>query len=303
MLIKKLLIIGGTGFIGKNLVIKAIESGYSVTVLSLNGAPQEPLNQAHYIKCDIRSLKDLQENLKDNSFGYVINLGGYVDHSSFLNGGTEVIESHLIGLIKILKIINWKSIKRFVQVGSSDEYGNSLAPQNEKIAGLPFSPYSFGKLASTELLSMLYRSEKLPIVVVRLFLVYGPGQNIERFLPQIIKGCYSGESFSVSEGGQLRDFCYVDDITRGLLLTLSNDEATGEIFNFGSGKPVAIKNIIKTVQEVIGVGSPDFGKKPYRKNENMALYADISKASHILNWHPEVSLKDGINKTVGYFKE
>ena len=116
MPVKKLLIIGGTGFIGKSLVIKSIERGYSVTVLSLNGIPQEPLSQAYYIKCDIRNLKDLQENLKDNSFDYVINLGGYVDHSSFLNGGTEVIESHLIGLINILKVINWGSIKRFVQI-------------------------------------------------------------------------------------------------------------------------------------------------------------------------------------------
>tara|TARA_B100000787_G_C16196229_1_gene301062 strand:+ start:2426 stop:3337 length:912 start_codon:yes stop_codon:yes gene_type:complete len=303
MEIKKLLIIGGTGFIGRNLANKSIESGYSVTVLSLNGPPQEPIKQIHYIKCDIRNLKNLQENLKNSSFDYVVNLGGYVDHSSFLNGGTEVIESHLLGLINILKTINWKPIKRFVQIGSSDEYGNSPAPQNEKMEGLPISPYSYGKLAAKELLSMLYRSEKLPIVVIRLFLVYGPGQNSERFLPQIIKGCLCGKSFSVSEGEQLRDFCYIDDITRGLLLTLTNDESSGEIFNLGSGRPVKIKKVIQTIKDVIGTGNPDFGKIAYRKDENMALYADIKKASQILNWQPEVSFNDGLNKTILYFKE
>jgi nucleoside-diphosphate-sugar epimerase len=304
MTIKRLLIIGGTGFIGRNLVIKSIELGYSVTVISLNEPLEEyKLNEVCYIQCDITSLDDLQKKITKNSFDYVINLGGYVNHSSFLDGGINVIDSHFLGVLNVLQIIDWKILKRFVQIGSSDEYGNSVAPQNEKLSGSAISPYSFGKLAVTQLLEMLYRVEKFPMVVLRLFLVYGPGQNSERFVPQIINGCLSGDVFPVSMGEQLRDFCYIDDITRGILLTLENKRAIGEVINLGSGNPLSIKHAIKIVQKMVGMGSPDFGKYSYRVDENMELYADIQKANKILNWHPNVNIRQGLNKTIEYFKE
>jgi nucleoside-diphosphate-sugar epimerase len=304
MTTKRLLIIGGTGFIGRNLVIKSIELGYSVTVLSLNKPTQELIfNKVCYIQCDIKNYYDLQQKLTENSFDYVINLGGYVDHRSFLDGGIDVMESHFFGVLNILKIIDWKILKRFVQIGSSDEYGNSVAPQNEKIPGSAISPYSFGKLAVTQLLEMLYRTEKFPMVVIRLFLVYGPGQNSERFLPQIINGCLSGDDFPVSKGEQLRDFCYIDDIIRGILLTLENNEAIGEVINLGSGNPLSIKHVIKNIQKIVGKGNPDFGKYSYRVDENMELYADIQKANKILNWQPNVDINHGLKKTIAYFKE
>ena len=182
--IERLLVIGGTGFIGRNLVVKSKDLGYSVTVLSLNNPSNESkLNEVCYIQCDIRSFDDLQQKLTENSFDYVINLGGYVNHSSFKNGGSIVIEAHFLGVLNILKIIDWKALKRFVQIGSSDEYGNSPAPQNEQTPGSAISPYSFGKLAVTNLLEMLFQTEKFPMVVIRLFLVYGPGQNSDRFFP------------------------------------------------------------------------------------------------------------------------
>jgi nucleoside-diphosphate-sugar epimerase len=304
MVTERLLVIGGTGFIGKNLVIKSIELGYSVTVLSLNNPTGESkLNEVCYIQCDIRSLYDLQQKLTENSFDYVINLGGYVNHSSFLDGGINVIEAHFLGVLNVLQIIDWKILKRFVQIGSSDEYGDSVAPQIEKFPGSAISPYSFGKLAVTNLLEMLYRTEKFPMVVIRLFLIYGPGQNSERFFPQIINGCLSGNDFPVSMGEQLRDFCYIDDITRGILLTLENNEAIGEVINLGSGDPLSIKHAIKIIQKIVGKGNPDFGKYSYRVDENMELYANIQKANKILNWQPNVDIYHGLKKTIEYFKE
>jgi len=304
MSIERLLVIGGTGFIGKNLVIKSIELGYSVTVLSLNDHTGESkLNEVSYIQCDIRSFDDLQQKLTENSFDYVINLGGYVNHSSFLDDGINVIEAHFLGVLNVLKIIDWKILKRFVQIGSSNEYGNSVAPQNEKMPGSAISPYSFGKLAVSNLLEMLYRTENFPMVVIRLFLVYGPGQNSGRFFPQIINGCLSGNDFPVSMGEQLRDFCYIDDITRGILLTLKNNKAIGEVINLGSGDPLSIMQAIKIIQKIVGKGKPDFGKYSYRADENMELYADITKANKILSWKPNVDINHGLNKTISYFKE
>jgi len=304
MEIERLLVIGGTGFIGRNLVVKSIELGYSVTVLSLNDPTDESkLNEVCYIQCDIRSFDNLQQKLTENSFDYVINLGGYVNHSGFLDGGSSVVEAHFLGVLNILKIIDWKVLKRFVQIGSSDEYGNSPAPQNEQTPGSAISSYSFGKLAVTNLLEMLFQTENFPMVVIRLFLVYGPGQNSERFFPQIINGCLSGDKFPVSMGEQLRDFCYIDDITRGILLSLRNKEAVGEIINLGSGDAISIKNAIKIIQRIVGMGDPDYGQYPYRIDENMELYADINKAKKILKWYPDTDIEHGLYKMIKFNKE
>ena len=199
--------------------------------------------------------------------------------------------------------MDWSTLKRFVQIGSSDEYGCLPAPQSENMRESPISSYSFGKLAATNLLQMLWRTEKLPVVILRLFLVYGEGQNDERFFPQIIKNCLLDKKFPTSEGKQLRDFSHVDDITNGILKTLNINEVNGEIINLASGVPISILEVIKNIQKFIGSGRPDFGKISYRVGENMALFADISKAKKLLDWSPKTGLEEGIKKTINHFKK
>jgi len=149
---------------------------------------------------------------------------------------------------------------------------------------------------------MLNRTEGFPSVVVRLFLVYGEGQEDKRFLPQIIKGCLADRKFSVSEGNQLRDFCHVEDISRGIVSVLANKKALGEVINLASGKPVTIRSMIEKVQMQIGKGEAMFGKIPYRPSENMELFADIEKAVQLLDWEPLIDLDEGLLRTISYYQ-
>ena len=295
-----LLIVGGGGFIGSNLALNAYKSNYTVFIISLN-VPKVKIKSITYIQADITNFKQLKDRLSDYSFDYVVNLSGYIDHSGFLEGGNEMIDVHFEGVRNIIKLIDWSRIKRFVQIGSSDEYGNLPAPQNEEMREEPISSYSLGKVASTQMLQMLQRTEKFPAVILRLFLVYGPGQSDNRFLPQIIQGCLTGDNFPTSKGEQLRDFCYVDDVSDGILSTLTNDNVNGEIINIASGNPLAIREVIEMVQKNVNFGFPKFGQIPYRKGENMFLYADVSKSRKLLNWLPEVSIEDGISRTIQSF--
>jgi len=295
-----LLIVGGAGFIGSNLALNAYKSNYTVFIISLN-VPKVKIKSITYIQADITNFKQLKDRLSDYSFDYVVNLSGYIDHSSFMEGGNEMIDVHFEGVRNIIKLIDWSRIKRFVQIGSSDEYGNLPAPQNEEMREEPISSYSLGKVASTQMLQMLQRTEKFPAVILRLFLVYGPGQSDNRFLPQIIQGCLTGDNFPTSKGEQLRDFCYVDDVSDGILSTLTNDNVNGEIINIASGNPLAIREVIEMVQKNVNFGFPKFGQIPYRKGENMFLYADVSKSRKLLNWLPKVSIEDGISRTIQSF--
>jgi nucleoside-diphosphate-sugar epimerase len=298
-----LLIIGGTGFIGKHLTCAAMKSGFQTTVLSLHEPKSESkVEGASYLQADTTDCDDLRRKLSKTDIDYVINLSGYIYHSSFSEGGDAVIESHFTAVKNIVKILDRNKLKRFIQIGSSDEYGNIEAPQNEAMRESPISPYSLAKVASTHFLQMLNRTEGFPVVILRLFLVYGPQQDHKRFLPQVIKGCLSGEAFPTSLGEQLRDFCYVDDVTRGILMALRQDNINGEVINIASGAPVTIRKVIETVKELIGQGNPLFGQVPYRQEENMMLYADINKVTHALNWAPQVSLEDGIRRTINSYR-
>ena len=166
----------------------------------------------------------------------------------------------------------------------------------------PISPYSVAKVAATHFLQMLYRTNKLPTVILRLFLVYGIGQDNKRFLPQVISGCFSGEQFPVSGGEQLRDFMYVDDVSEGILNALKKDKVLGEVLNLSSGQPRTIKSVIEKVVSIIGFGSPQYGEIPYRKGENMALYADISKARSLLKLEIKTSFEDGLAMVVENYR-
>jgi len=222
---------------------------------------------------------------------------------NYSNGGSKVYDAHFTGVRNLIDCLDRSHLKGFVQVGSSDEYGNNPAPQSENQREAPISTYSSAKVASTYFLQTLYKTEKFPTVILRPFLVYGPGQGKERFIPQIIKGCLNNQKFPTSKGEQLRDFCFVDDIIQAIFSSLDNDSVHGEVINIASGKPISIKKMVNTIVDMIGSGEPQFGQVAYRSGENMALYGDIVKAKRLLDWRPSIGLEQGLAETIRWVKK
>lgn len=300
----KILVVGGTGFIGRHLAIKCLEYTPYVTCLGFSGNTDKAalVDNIEFIKCDVTERKQLLSALNNKTFDYVFNLGGYIDHTPYLKGGRKVIESHFLGLMNLLDGLDIKKLKRFVQAGSSDEYGNAPSPQRETMREMPISPYSFAKAAASHLIQMLSHTEGFPGVVLRFFLVYGPGQDNKRFLPQIINACLQDSEFKTSEGRQLRDFCYVEDVVDAMVKAALSPDARGHIINVASGIPVRIRDVVEKVVMLTGGGRPLWGSHPYREGENMELYADISLAKKLLGWKPQTSLEDGLKKTIDYYR-
>jgi len=296
-----LLVVGGSGFIGYHLALTAKKKGWKVTSISIHEPKKHRyVEGVNYLKIDITNLQKLKKKFY-GSFTYVVNLSGYVNHTFLKNVEKKIIQTHFIGLINLTKVFSKRKIRKFIQIGSSAEYGGARAPQSESLHCLPNSLYALAKLASTEFLLMLYKTQKFPATILRFFQVYGPKQDQNRVLPQIIRGCLNNKKFPVSKGNQIRDFCYVDDAVKAIFLALTSRKTNGEIINIGFGRPIRIKDVIKKICKIIKGGKPQFGKIKYRKDENMEVYANIKKAFIKLRWKPKISFSSGIKIVINSF--
>ena len=151
---------------------------------------------------------------------------------------------------------------------------------------------------------MLKITEQFPAIILRLFLVYGPAQDKERFLPNLIINSLKNKNIPITLGEQIRDYCYVEDVLNAIFLLFDNrNNALGNIINIASGNPVKIKEIVSKVNSLIGKGKPLFGSIKYRENESMSLYADINKAKKLLNWKPIYKIDEGLKETINWYKE
>jgi len=218
---KNLLVIGGTGFIGYHIINEAKKKGFSISSISLNRPKKIRFHKGvKYIKADISNFTILKKKL-NNKFDYVINAGGYGIHPDFGKKGDKLINSHFFGLINILQILKLRKIKKFVQLGSSAEYGKTNSPIKENNICTPKTPYSIAKFLCTNILLNLYKEEKFPVTILRLFQVYGPKQDDNRIIPYVIKKCKKNKKFLTTKGKQTCDFCHVDDVVSAIFRTFN----------------------------------------------------------------------------------
>ncbi len=296
----KILIIGGTGFIGYHLALKCLSIRWKVTSISINPPKKNRrLKNVKYLLLDISIRKNLYKKLSLN-FDYVVNLGGYVNHSHKV----KTMKSHYNGCKNLSLFFLNSKIKKFLQVGSSIEYGKIVSPQKENIINKQktYSTYGKAKLMSTKFLLNLSKKYDFPTTIMRLYLVYGPYQDVNRIVPITIKNAIENKKFDCSSGAQLRDFIYVDDVISAIIKILKNDKVKGKIINIGTGKPVSVKKVILKICKLSNGGKPQFGKIQLRKDEILKLYPNVSNAKKLLNWSAKITLNNGLKKCIKYLK-
>ncbi len=300
MIKKKILITGGTGFIGYHLAKRCLSLNWSVTSLSNNKPPKKrKLSNVRYIICDITKKKSLFDKVQ-KKFDYVVNLAGHVDHSN----KKKTLNSHFNGCKNLSYLFINSSIKKFIQIGSCIEYGKKKSPQVEKIINRKtYSTYGKAKLLSTNYLLNLSKKYNFPVNILRFYLVYGPRQDENRLIPITINNAFKNKDFECSQGTQLRDFLYIDDAVSAIIKTLKKKGISGEIINVGSGKPLQVKKVILKICRIISLGKPIFGKIKFRKDEIKYLYPSIKKANLLLNWTPKVKFNLGLKKTINDYKK
>jgi UDP-glucose 4-epimerase len=300
---KKILLVGGTGFIGRQILVRLLALGADVTIMALF-RPEEYndllLNGCKLLKGDVTQPGN-SKFISETNWNIVINVGGFINHGQDEKSNEETFTGHLLHVRELVALLP-KTIERYVHAGSALEYGNNPAPHSEDMRERPLIPYAAAKVAATHYLQMLYHSTGFPSVILRPFYIYGPGQDKARFLPWAIEQSMLGRDIKMTKGEQTRDPISVTEVAEAFIRASIEESAIGEVINIASGKPVTIAEVANMILNTVGQGNFKLGALPYRHGEIMRSEADVSKCRDILGMPSNIiTINDGIKELVqGY---
>lgn len=280
---ERLFLIGGSGFIGKNLV-RCLHEKYDISIFD------KFIDEAYFAQYPEvkRTLMELDKELipvEVESPDYIINLASIVTAERDMGLFDSMIASNLKVLLNLYeRFKDDEQLKLFIQFGSSEEYGNDGSPFTETMREVPNSPYALVKQLTTNTAMMLHRNYAFPIMVVRPGNLFGPFQGKNKFIPYVIECLKKGEPLNVTPCEQKRDFIYASDFAWCIGELISNyKKCIGEIVNVASGESISLKSIIETCKVVIGKDAKiNYGALPYRENEVMDLKCSVDKLSRII---------------------
>ena len=301
---KRVLITGADGFIGRKLCRALTKESVNIIALSRSVARIDCVSEQHDV--DIRDEVSVVGVIRRTQPNIVVHLAANKNRGVDYNAYSEAYMTNLIGSLNLIKACReLPRLTKFVFLGSSDEYGELPAPFKESDEEAPVNAYGASKLAVTELLKSLSRSIQFPSVILRPTVVYGPGQDESMFIPALVKTLIAGKNFDMTLGEQTRDFVYVSDLVEAIIKSFSATNVDGKVINISSCKPIRIDALAKMTAKLLSESAESllvFGAKEYRLGEAMNYWADNNLAMHLLGWSPQVSINDGIKQTIEFFK-
>ena len=261
----KILITGATGFVGRNLVESLPKDKL---ILFKRGDDPKRLTEA---RPDV--IVHLAAELKDRG---------------------KMANTNMALTVDLLKASKRFSLKTFIYLGSSSEYGIKYKPMKENDISLPANFYGHTKLLATMFCREGARLYKKNIIILRPFSIYGKYEREERFIPKLIKACLTGEEFDLWEGSH--DWVNVKDVVRAIKF-FSKKELPGEIINVGTGKMTSNEEVVRLVEKICKKKVKIRNRYPPKPEESPVWVADISKAKS-LGWKPTISLEKGLRRII-----
>jgi nucleoside-diphosphate-sugar epimerase len=298
----RVLITGGSGFIGHHLRARLSDAG--AKVFSVDRTGRSSSEDESSINCDLRDYAKLQSVTDGVSPEIVFHLAADIDRTPEFDAIYRMVEGNLIGTINLFKCLReWKGLQKVIVAGTAEEYGHNPIPFHEESRENPVSPYSFSKACVSQLAGLAAKLYGLPVIVVRAALVYGPGQGPNMLIPALIQTLLRGERFAMTGGEQTRDFVFIDDLVEAYIKAGMAEAHQGEIINIGSGEAHKIKDIANWIALYLHKDHLiDIGAQKYRKSEVMGYVVDITRARRMLNWEPQTPLEEGLRITIESYR-
>jgi UDP-glucose 4-epimerase len=308
---RTVLVTGGAGFIGSELVRQLAARGERVLVVdNLVNGKRENLDglvssDVRLRVCDVRDAEALSPQLRDVRIVYHLACLG-VRHS--VHAPHENHEVNATATLRLLSACRTAGVEKFVYVSSSEVYGTAKwAPMTEDHPTFPCTVYGASKLAGECYTRAFYETYGYPTVVVRPFNTYGPRSHHEgdsgEVIPKFLLRSLVGRPMVVfGDGTQTRDFTYVSDTAAGIILAGEHAAAVGRTINIGSGAEVTINALADRIAALVGARAVVERIEP-RPGDVLRLYADVSAAKSLLGYTSRVPLADGLAQLLAWYRE
>jgi UDP-glucose 4-epimerase len=317
--LEKIIITGGTGFIGKHLVNRLLSYGkYSIALVSnthnfdpgqFSQTRSQQKAPLRFYTADIRNVDDVSKIFRDERADTCVHLAAKVSVADSIKNPDQTMEINAKGTMNVLEACHESDTKNFVFASSAAVYGDVRElPISEKHSLAALSPYGTSKmLAEQHVLSYTNLKKIQNAVVLRIFNVYGTGQSSEsdvitRFASRLSKGL---PPIIYGDGEQTRDFISVDDVVQGILLSIramdgakkDNIICTSPVFNMGTGRPTTIKELAQKMIEIFGLDRQTIFEE--EKQDSGAIkhsYADMTKSKEVLHFVAKKGMDAGLRE-------
>jgi UDP-glucose 4-epimerase len=311
MRMRQVLVTGGAGFIGSELVRQLAGESTQVTVVDnlVNGKRENldtlPSHQVQLVVADVRDSSRMAALLGgvDTVF-HLACLG--VRHS--IHSPHENHEVNATATLQLLAAARAAAVRRFVYISTSEVYGTARwVPMTEEHPTCPNTVYGASKLAGECYARAFYQTYGFPTVMVRPFNTYGPRCHHEgdsgEVIPKFLLRCMAGRPMVVfGDGTQTRDFTYVEDTARGILLAGMTDTAVGQTINLGSAQEIAINDLAQKVATAVGRPDAAVAHETSRPGDVLRLFADTGKARQLMGFRPQVAFQEGLARLRDWYR-
>ena len=306
---KEVLVTGGCGFIGSEITKQLSSLGANVTILdNLSSGKEEYIQNIPYVELvqgDILDEEIVQKVVKDKE--YVLHLAALPFIPDSYSYPMKFFDANVNSTINLALAVNKeKSLKRFVHISSSEIYGSSrISPMTENHPTIPQSTYAVSKLAGERVIFTIHKEHNLPAVIIRPFNSFGPNITQPYIIPEIIGQLLSGKTeVTLGNINSKRDLTYVADTARGMIKALVVEGVVGETLNIGSERSIAIKDLVTMISDLLSKEvSIKIDPSRFRPHDVDTLVCDYSRATRLLGWKPETSIKEGLRLTIDWAKE
>jgi len=314
----KVLITGGAGFLGSHLCDYFVERGDHVLCYDnfVTGRRENILHLEDHdrfctVNQDVTEYIDLEKapvEMDEDGLDLLLHFASPASPDDYMEFPIKTLKVGALGTHRSLGVAK-RYGARYILASTSEVYGDPLEhPQDEEYWGNvnPIGPrgvYDEAKRFAEAMVMAYHRTHGVDTRIVRIFNTYGPRMRVQdgRVVPNFIRQALNGQPLTVyGDGSQTRSFCYVQDLLDGIIRLL--DVEYHEPINLGSNREMSILEFAKTVIEVTGTDS-GITHKPLPEDDPKLRQPDIGRARELLDWNPEVSLEDGLEQTIPYFKE
>ena len=307
---KKVLITGGAGFIGANLVRRLLSAGeFEVVVIEKEGTNlwrlSDVIDRITIRYTDLEDAVAVQNAADEIQPHIVFHLAGYGVYASVQTDVRTMIRVNIEGTLNLAEALKNHPISSFVYTSTSLEYKEKESKLKEEDASDPVNFYALTKSAGGQMLKQFAKAHNLPVVNVRLFTAYGYYEDSKKLIPSIILHALRNQPIELSSPNNVRDFIFIEDVVDLFVRIITQERAhRGEMFNAGSGEQHSIQEAVGTVEKVLGRRlDVRYGQRPSYYEEPKVFVADVAKAKKAFGWEPKHDFVSGITKTTEWFQK